>query len=153
MGEEEWYKRSFSWEKERLQAPPHRKTVRIGNDAWIGNNVTIYEGVTIGDGCIINSGSIITQDVLPYSVIDVNSGEKLKRRFSKEDITLLEQVAWWDLPLEIINRIDKNNFRLDIQRLSNEKYPKSRLDKAIINSQNRVIEILGNSNKNTLYVL
>lgn len=74
----------------------------VGNDVWIGNNVTIYSGVNIGDGAVIAGQSVVTRDVPPYSLVAGNPGRVKKYRFSPEIITELQQLKWWDLPLETI---------------------------------------------------
>ncbi len=150
-GADVWYKKTFSWDKKNLQNSPKRKVVSIGNDVWIGNDVIIYDGVTIGNGSIINSGSVVTEDVLPYSIVGGNPAKEIQKRFSDDMITLLEKVSWWNLPLEIINQMDKNDFASDIQRLSGEKHPRTVLDKAIVKSENGTIEIMTASNETVLY--
>jgi len=150
-GEEGWYKKTFSWEQKNLLKSPKRQVVNIGNDVWIGNKVIIYEGVTIGNGCIINSGSVVIDDVLPYSIVTGNPAQKVKRRFSDDDIALLEKVSWWNLPLEIINQIDKNDFISNLQQLSEKKYQKVPLDKVILKSEEGTIEIINDLNESVLY--
>lgn len=69
--------------------------VTIGNDVWIGDNVTILSGVTIGDGACIGSGSIVTKDITAFSIAGGVPAKEIKKRFSKEQITQLEEIKWW----------------------------------------------------------
>lgn len=150
-GVDYWYKRTYAWDMKKLQSSPKRKSIIIGNDVWIGNNVIIYEGVTIGDGCIINCGSVVTEDVLPYSIVQGNPAKVDGKRFEEDVITILEKVQWWNLPLEIINQIDKDNFISDLHRLSGEEHPKGVFDKAIVKSEMGTIEISAVSKETVLY--
>lgn len=71
-------------------------SVVIGNDVWIGENVVILGGVKIGDGAIIGANSIVTKNIEPYSINVGNPAKKIKYRFSRENIELLEKIKWWD---------------------------------------------------------
>jgi len=70
--------------------------VSIGNDVWIGNNVMIMDGVTVGDGAVIGSGAIVTKNVPAYSIVLGQPATVLKYRFSKEIISKLLEIKWWD---------------------------------------------------------
>lgn len=68
----------------------------IGNDVWIGSNATIMYDITIGDGAIIAAGSIVTKDIEPYSIVGGVPAHQIKKRFSPDEIILLEEFKWWD---------------------------------------------------------
>lgn len=75
----------------------------IGHDVWVGYRVTILPGVSvIGNGSIIAAGSVVTRDVPPYSVVAGVPARIIKFRFSKEEISALEKIAWWDWPIDLI---------------------------------------------------
>lgn len=74
----------------------------IGNDVWIGNSAIIKYGVKIGDGAIIGSGAVVTKDVEPYSIVGGVPAKIIKYRFSKEQISFLQEFKWWDKDLEWI---------------------------------------------------
>ena len=76
----------------------------IGNDVWIGQNVTIMPGVHIGNGAIIGANSVVSKDIPPYAVAAGNPCRVKKTRFSDEKIRILEEVKWWDWPIEKINK-------------------------------------------------
>jgi virginiamycin A acetyltransferase len=86
------------------EAAPCRGNIVIGNDVWIGNNATILAGVTIGDGAVIGAYSVVAKDVAPYSVVVGNPIREIRRRFSDEVIQQLLCLAWWDWPIEKIQK-------------------------------------------------
>ena len=83
---------------------PNKGDINIGNDVWIGYNATIMAGVTIGDGAIIATNSTVIKDVEPYSIVGGNPAQEIKKRFSKEVITKLLELKWWDWDIEKITR-------------------------------------------------
>ncbi|MDR1652552.1 MAG: CatB-related O-acetyltransferase [Prevotellaceae bacterium] len=70
--------------------------VEIGNDVWIGDNVLLMDGITIGDGAIIGAGAIVTKDVEPYSINLGIPSQKVKCRFTEEQIAFLLKFQWWN---------------------------------------------------------
>ncbi|MGA2176583.1 MAG: CatB-related O-acetyltransferase [Verrucomicrobiota bacterium] len=93
-----------------LGKPEHRNRtllstkgdVVIGNDVWIGNNVTILSGVCIGNGAIIGADSTVTRNVPAYSVAVGNPARVVKQRFTPEQVAALEQIGWWNWPVNKI---------------------------------------------------
>jgi len=93
--------------KERLRianakpiCPFSKGDVTIGNDVWIGFGVTILSGVTIGDGAVIGAKSVVASDVLPYTIVAGNPARVIKYRFTREQISALLKIQWWNWPLE-----------------------------------------------------
>ena len=76
--------------------------VIIGNDVWIGDNVTILSGVTIGDGAVIGAGAVVTKDVLPYSIVCGVPARKIRFRLPVGKCAMLQEMRWWDWPVEKI---------------------------------------------------
>jgi virginiamycin A acetyltransferase len=74
----------------------------IGNDVWIGREAVIMPGVKVGDGAIISTRAFVSTDVPAYSVVAGNPARLIKRRYEPEEIELLERLAWWDWPIEVI---------------------------------------------------
>jgi len=68
----------------------------IGNDVWIGIGATILPGVSIGNGATIGAGSVVTRNVLPYEVVAGNPAERIRFRFTDEQIDALQIIAWWN---------------------------------------------------------
>ncbi|MCQ2792767.1 MAG: CatB-related O-acetyltransferase [Bacilli bacterium] len=104
---------------------PNKGNIVIGNDVWIGQNVTIMPGVHIGDGAIIGLNATVAKDIPPYSIAVGNPAHVVKKRFDNEMIKLLEQLKWWDKP---INEIDK---LIPLLTNSNLKQVKTKLKKLI----------------------
>lgn len=75
-----------------------RKKLVIGNDVWIGENVFINcsKVDNIGDGAIIGSGSIVLENVPPYAIVAGVPAKIIRYRFTAEEITILEQIKWWE---------------------------------------------------------
>ena len=94
------------WEKALPQAGelPYKGDTVIGNDVWMGYQALIMPGVTIGNGAIISSRSVVTADVPAYTIVGGNPAKVIKQRFPAEIIAALEQLAWWDWPIEKITQ-------------------------------------------------
>ena len=87
-----------SWEKE------NRGDTVIGNDVWIGMEAIIMPGVSIGDGAIIAAKSVVTHDVPAYAIAAGNAAKVVKMRFDDRTVERLVRLAWWDWPVDKINR-------------------------------------------------
>jgi virginiamycin A acetyltransferase len=87
-----------SWEKE------NRGDTVIGNDVWIGMEAIVMPGVAIGDGAIVAAKSVVTHDVPPYAIVAGNAAKVVKTRFDNRTVERLIRLAWWDWPLDKINR-------------------------------------------------
>lgn len=55
-----------------------RKSVTIGDKAWIGCQSIILKGVTIGEGAVVAAGSLVLGDVPPYTVYGGVPADHLK---------------------------------------------------------------------------
>ena len=84
--------------------PSTKGDIIIGNDVWIATNVTILSGVTIGDGAVIGANSLVTNDVPPYHIAAGVPAKIIKPRFSKEIIEELQELKWWNLSIEVIEK-------------------------------------------------
>lgn len=76
--------------------PSTKGDVIIGNDVWIGQNAIILSGVTIGNGAVIGAGSVVSKDVPAYSIVTGNPTKIIRYRFTEDQITRLEKIAWWN---------------------------------------------------------
>jgi acetyltransferase-like isoleucine patch superfamily enzyme len=72
----------------------------IGNDVWICDGAAILSGVRIGNGAVVGARSLVTKDVPPYAVVAGNPARVVRFRLSAEQISQLEQIAWWDWPVD-----------------------------------------------------
>ena len=77
-------------------------SVIIGNDVWIGEKSIIMSGISIGDGAVIGSGSVVTKNVEPYSIVAGNPAQRIKYRFSPDQIEKLLEIKWWDFCEDLI---------------------------------------------------
>lgn len=76
----------------------------IGNDVWIGYEAVILSGVHIGDGAIIGTRAVVTKDVQPYTIVGGVPAKEIKKRFDEDTIRKLQQLQWWDWPIEKIQK-------------------------------------------------
>lgn len=79
---------------------PYKGDTVVGHDVWIGYQALIMPGVAIGNGAIVASRSVVTRDVPPYTIVGGNPAEPLKTRFPADVIAALQELAWWDWPIE-----------------------------------------------------
>lgn len=77
----------------------------IGNDVWVGMEAMIMPGVKIGNGAVVAARSVVTKDIPPYTVVGGNPAKVIKKRFSDEEIEILERIRWWDLDINSIRKI------------------------------------------------
>jgi len=94
------------WEKV-MPSPgdlPYKGDTVIGNDVWIGYEALIMPGVQIGNGAIVSSRSVVTADVPAYTIVGGNPAKAIKERFSPDIIHDLEEIAWWNWPIETITK-------------------------------------------------
>lgn len=72
------------------------KRIHIGNDVWLGRNVIITNSADIGNGVIAAAGAVITKDVPDYAVVAGVPAKIIRYRYSPEQITELNKIAWWN---------------------------------------------------------
>ena len=82
--------------------PQIKGDIVVGNDVWIGTNACVLAGVTIGNGAVVGAGSMVTRNVPPYAIVAGNPAKLIRYRFSPGQIAKLEEIAWWDWPIEKI---------------------------------------------------
>lgn len=99
--------------------PTTKGDISIGNDVWIGTGVTIMSGVQIGNGAVITSNSVVTRDVPPFSVCGGVPTKVIRNRFTEEQITNLQSIAWWDWSdekiRESVDLLSSNNIQSFIE--------------------------------------
>ncbi len=111
------YHRVFSYEPEHWDGPPQAYfspagigafRMRIGSDVWIGAHSVLKATVpdrplVIGDGAVIAANSVVVTDIPPYAVAGGNPARVIKYRFPEDIISGLQDIKWWEWPLEKIN--------------------------------------------------
>jgi chloramphenicol O-acetyltransferase type B len=60
--------------------------------------------VRVGDGAVSGEYSVVTRDVRPYAIVAGVPARELRRRFSEAQIASLQQIAWWDWPMDAVLR-------------------------------------------------
>ena len=83
---------------------PSRGDTVVGNDVWIGYDALVMPGVQIGNGAIVAARAVVVKDVPAYAVVGGNPAKILKSRFPPETVAALEQIAWWNWPVEKVTR-------------------------------------------------
>lgn len=76
------------------------KRVIVGNDVWIGHGAVVLPGVKIGNGAVIGANAVVTKDVAPYEIVAGVAARRIRMRFPDEIIARIEQLEWWDWPVE-----------------------------------------------------
>lgn len=77
----------------------------VGNEVWIGHGAMILPGTTIGNGVIVGAGAVVGGNIPPYTVVAGNPAKPVRRRFDDTAIAFLEELRWWDLPIEKIEEL------------------------------------------------
>jgi virginiamycin A acetyltransferase len=83
---------------------PFKGDTLIGNDVWLGYEALVMPGVKIGNGAIVAARSVVTADVPAYAVVGGNPARVIKMRFDEATIAVLQEIAWWDWPVEKITQ-------------------------------------------------
>lgn len=81
---------------------PYKGDTVIGNDVWIGYEALLMPGVNVGNGAIIASRSVVTSDVPAYAIVGGNPARVIQSRFPTDTVAKLEELAWWEWPVEKI---------------------------------------------------
>lgn len=95
--------------------------IEIGNDVWIGAQCVILSGAKIGNGAIIAANSVVNDEIPPYAIAGGSPAKVIKYRFDQETITLLQEINWWDWPIEKI-KLNRELFTTDITAAQLEKF-------------------------------
>lgn len=100
-----------------LASLPVKGDIIVGNDVWFGYDSLVKGGVKIGDGAIIATRAVVVKDVPAYSIVAGNPAKVVKKRFDDRTIERLIQIAWWDWPIDKINRNLKAICHADVDAL------------------------------------
>jgi phosphonate metabolism protein (transferase hexapeptide repeat family) len=93
-----------------------RKRVTIGNDVWIGHGAVILPGVAIGNGAVVGANAVVTRDVPAFAVVAGVPARIIRLRFAEKIVTRLENMAWWDWPLDRLFQAIPDMQKLEIER-------------------------------------
>ena len=78
------------------------KIVSIGHDVWIGHGAVLMPGVSIGNGAVVGANAVVTRDVEPFAIVVGSPARVLRPRFAGDICRRIEQLAWWDWPVETL---------------------------------------------------
>jgi phosphonate metabolism protein (transferase hexapeptide repeat family) len=93
-----------------------RKRATIGNDVWIGHGAVILPGVAIGNGAVVGANAVVTRDVPAFAVVAGVPARMIRLRFAEKIATRLENMAWWDWPLDRLFQAIPDMQKLEIER-------------------------------------
>lgn len=93
----------------------------ICNNVLISSNVIVLRDLIIGNGAIIGAGAVVTKNIEPYSIVAGVPAKKIRMRFDDKVIIALEDIRWWDWPIDII--------RENLELIYSTKIDESVLDK------------------------
>lgn len=79
----------------------------IGNDVWLAAGCHVLRNVTIGNGVVVGANSVVTKDIPPYAIAVGSPAKVIGYRFSQEIIDKLEEIRWWDFPVEVLHECRK----------------------------------------------
>ena len=79
---------------------PYKGDTVVGNDVWLGYESVVMPGVNIGNGAVVASCSVVTGDVPPYTIVGGNPARVIRNRFPDDVVARLQEIAWWDWPIE-----------------------------------------------------
>ncbi|MDG1167749.1 MAG: CatB-related O-acetyltransferase [Sulfitobacter sp.] len=86
----------------RPSLPDAGPDTHIGHDVWIGQGATLLPGARLGNGVIVGAGAVVSGTVADYTIVAGNPGRVVRQRFSAAQAAELNQIAWWDWPIELI---------------------------------------------------
>lgn len=87
----------------RSDLPRGEDTV-VGHDCWIGREAMLLPGATLGNGVIVGARAVVSGHVPDFAVVAGNPARIVRMRFSPADISRLITLAWWDWPIEKIEK-------------------------------------------------
>ena len=82
-------------------------SIEVGNDVYIGYGAIIIGPCRIGNGVVVAAGAVVKGDVPDYCIVGGVPAKIIRKRFSDNQISFLNQFQWWEKDLNWIeNHID-----------------------------------------------
>lgn len=88
----------------RTQDARERMHIEIGHNVWIARGARILPGVRIGNGAVVGGGSFVKRPCDAFGVYAGVPAKKLRDRFRSTVCRQLQDIAWWDWPMDRIRR-------------------------------------------------
>lgn len=97
---------SEEWkEKSKIDIPyVYKGDTVVGNDVWIGYESVVLPGITIGNGAIIGARAVVTKDIPAYTIVGGIPAKQIRKRFDDDTIRQLEEIKWWDWPIQLTTK-------------------------------------------------
>src|SRR6185312_12170564 len=92
------------------------KRVTIGHDVWIGHGAVVMPGIRIGNGTVIGANSVVTSDVPAFMIVAGVPARPVRPRFASGVAERLENLAWWDWPLDRLFEALPDMQKLEIEQ-------------------------------------
>jgi phosphonate metabolism protein (transferase hexapeptide repeat family) len=93
-----------------------QQRVEIGHDVWIGHGAVVMPGVRIGNGAVIGANSVVTSDVPAFAIVAGVPARTIRPRFAEGVAARLENMAWWDWPLDRLFEAIPDMQKLEIEQ-------------------------------------
>ncbi|MGK7753975.1 MULTISPECIES: CatB-related O-acetyltransferase [unclassified Roseovarius] len=74
----------------------------LGHDVWLGKDARVLPGARLGNGVIVSAGAVVRGEIPDYAVVAGNPARVVKLRFAADTIARLNEIAWWNWPIERI---------------------------------------------------
>ena len=92
------------------------KRVTIGHDVWIGHGAVVMPGIRIGNGAVIGANSVVTSDVPAFMIVAGVPARPIRPRFASGVAERLENMAWWEWPLDRLFEAIPDMQKLEIEQ-------------------------------------
>lgn len=100
---------------ETIHALNLNRTIVIKNDVWLGKNVFICGDSIIGNGAVLGAHCLVPRGKVleDYGIYAGTPAKLLRFRFPEKIIALLNQLAWYDMPIDFIKQ-HADFFKVDL---------------------------------------
>lgn len=86
-----------------LPEPGGGPDLRIGHDVWVGEGALLMANADVGDGAIVGAHAVVTGRIPPYAVAVGVPAKVIGQRFTPEEVAMLLEARWWELPPKVID--------------------------------------------------
>lgn len=90
---------------------------KIGPDVWVGANSVVLAGVEMNVGSVLGAGAVLTRDTEAYGIYVGNPAKLVSKRFPDDIIEQLIESKWWDLPLDILLKLEFTDIKSCLRKI------------------------------------